>query len=299
MGEIKEIKQVSRPEAQRRQKQPPKQERPTIAVFDTYGEKVVPIDPYDVMPDIAHGKAVESFIKCKCPAVDIKRYGKLIPTASQDENGNIFNESFKLLADSINKGEKIDAVNLSIGNEIEIKSLAKITELPLTRENLIEYKEKVREWFKKNNSKKGKQINEQFTSIEQITAKGVPVFVSAGNDGKKSVSLISFAKGVTTVGALEADGKSKTSYSVDNALVNKWEIGDYDINKVKNSNGEEGYDINGDNKPEILAKDTSSIKSFSSLLTFFLLDEVNGTSFSTPTATGKFLRNKYGCDCDK
>jgi len=311
--------------------------RPTVAVFDDFSNKIVPIDQYDMEADMSHGEAVEKQIVSQCPNVNIERKGKLIPS-TQEENNQIlaftknlvehgtpeektlfsnqakailvnqnmfkamqFNMSRDLgnLYQEIDKGKNYDAINFSKGATVKIEDLSKVTGLPLTRDNLDKYKDEVRKWLKQNNSNSIKEVNTTLESIEKITAKGVPFYVGAGNDGANSVNLYSFAHGATTVGALQnfqnKNAAEATAYSADNSLVTRWEQGNIPINKVKNAEGEDGFDINQDGKPDILKKDTTS--NFSLLSLFKKNEEISGTSFSTPTALGKDLRKKYKDTC--
>ena len=291
---------------------------PVVAEIDDFANKDIYIDPYDWTCDMTHGEAVASFIKAQCPAANIQRMGNLKPEDNLDFS---ITKSLKELSDSIDKGEKIDAVNMSIGIAIAIKKLAKATGLPLNRKNLHQYQNEIRNWIKNNDNKsiekklgldKETNLKEILENIEKITSKGIPVYIAAGNGrfdavGAACINLFSLANGVTTVGALEKDGKTKTNYSGDHSLVNKWEIGDNSIKRTK-KDGKWGYDINGDNNPEILEENTSSNK-FLSLKTpvnivksIFLTSPIDdnkthGTSFSTPTALGKDLRTRFGDAC--
>ena len=304
---------------------------PTVVVFDVYGDIVMPIDPFDNTPDMSHAKTAESYIKLECPTVNIEKRGKLTPTTETEkqaaakrfkellEKGSeeeklLFGEPIKKilenpntiidfdmkkeldnLIESTNNGKKIDAVNLSLSDSVKIKDLAKVTGLPLTAENLAQYKDKIREWIKNSNLPEIQKQNGILESLEKITDKGIPINVAGGNDGADSVNLFSFARGTTTVGALDPDGKTKTQYSADNSLVNRWEIGNYPVIKTKNKKGETGYDINGDNKPEILELATSGKQK--SVFDSGNPQIIKGTSFSTPRAIGKDLRAKFGNVC--
>ena len=305
------------------------QKHPNVVVVDLFGDKKLRVDPYDPAPDMTHGDAVVSYIKAQCPAANIIKRGKLTQTTEQEkieilegaktllnkgseEAKILFGEDakntienpdkitgfdtvthMKELAKSLVDGEKIDAVNLSMAETVKINNLAKVTGLPLTKENLSQYKNEIRKWFENSNLPEIKDCNEELESIEKITAGGIPFYVAAGNEGDKFVNLYSFAKGVTTVGALKEDRKTKTDYTVDNSLVDQWEQGDYPIKKIKDKKGHLiGYDINGDNEPEILAKDNSRNKSHLSALIYPLIKKERGTSFAAPTALGKDLRKK-------
>lgn len=316
---------------------------PKIFVFDDHADKIVKVDP-DNIPDISHGKAIGLYIKAQCPAVGITKGGKLTPITKADikkqyleaknllekgapEEKLLFGEiahtivenpdenygfnkrnGLKKLAKDVENGARYDAVNLSMGEIIRIEDLAKVTGLPLTRSNLAQYKDKVREWFKNSKLPSIKKENEQLESIERVTAKGIPFYISGGNSGKNYVNLLSFAKGVTTVGALVGD--EKADYSANNSLVTKWSQGDYIVNRIEDKKGKLiGYDINDDNKVDVLAKETSGGENpFNDdedspypnnkiLRNIFASEVLSGTSYAAPSAIGEDLREKYGDAC--
>lgn len=283
--------------------------RPTVAIVDAYLSKNNPVDLFDRTLDISHGQAVELFVLAQCPAANIERKNaeKFISIGNTKTNSKSNNPETNVdasielmkLAEEVKKGKKLDAVNLSIGQAIKITTLAKATGLPLTRENLDKYKAEIRAWIMKRFSEDAKPIIE---AIEQITAAGIPVYHAAGSQGADYVNFASFANGVTTVGALAEDNKTKAPYSADNSVITRWERGDYFITRTKDKKRDNLYDINEDGKTDILgkngAKDESWIDS-----TFFpnRVDKVSfleGTSFSTPVALGEDLRAKFGSACD-
>lgn len=268
-----------------------------VVVLDTHKDKAI---PSILTPVKSHGDAMISLIKKECPGVTIERMGKMNETTQADQK-RISNESkhfmetgsetekllfgqdtehlallisdffgfnsFKELADSVEKGKKPDAVNLSMATEVKISNLAAVTKLPLTRENLKQYKKQVREWIRNSQLPKIKKLNEELENIERLTAKGIPIYVGAGNKGKNYVNLYSFADRVTTVGALEKNEKTKTPYTVDNSLVTIFEVGNLPIKDMMDKNSE-----NSDER----------IYSSSNLL-------IPGTSNSTAITTGKKL----------
>lgn len=303
---------------------------PKVAVIDNFGDKVFPIDPYDKSSDMTHGSAVESYIKKECPNANIKQMGKFNPTTQSEINEffkktkkdwdgaspeakilfgegtegflknpsrlkHMFNStpSLNKLNQSINQGEKIDAVNISATIGVRIDDLAKVTGLPLTRDNLKAYNNEVRNWFKETKIHDLQWPDKNLRSVENITQKGVPVFIAAGNDGPDYVNLYSFAKGVTIVGALKEDDKTKTPYSGDNSLVSGWARGDYPITQVKNQDGKIGYDINADNKIDIPEENVTGHKTQDLQLVNSIT--LIGTSNASPAFTGKYLRQKGLC----
>lgn len=315
--------------------------KPTVVVFDDHADKLVRIDP-DPVPDIPHGKAVGLYIKAQCPSAEIIRGGQLTPVTKADikkqyleaknllekgsfEENILFGETaqemlenpdenfgfdkrsgLKKLAKDVENGARYDAINLSMGEVVRIEDLALVTKLPLTRNNLAQYKDKVREWFKKSKLPSIKKENEQLESIEKITAKGIPFFISGGNSGKDCVNLLSFAKGATTVGALIGDNKA--DYSANNSLVTEWGQGDYIINRIEDKKGKlAGYNITDSFKNDVPVRETSikkdpfegddSPNNNKVLRNIFATEVISGTSYASPSAVGKYLRKKFKDAC--
>lgn len=264
----------------------------------------IKIDPYDDIEDISHKKAVNKYIYAQCPA-----------------------------AKAVNlHSRKIDAVNLSLSYNATIDSLADVTGLPLTRDNLAKYRPQIAAWLrppqKKNGRYNAQELDKymdkmeknglpieaagQFEQLEDITKKGIPVFVSGGNATSIGVNLLGFANGVKTVGALDRNGH-KAPYSANNSLITIWEQGDYPVKQVIDAHGNIlGYNITGGIKLEIPLNQTTGRPPFKPLLitknkasisssekpTPKIVGDAKGTSFAAPTIVGKYLRQKYGKDCD-
>jgi hypothetical protein len=87
-------------------------------------------------------------------------------------------------------------------------------------------------------------------ALERIAAKGVPVFVAAGNDGGTSlINTLALFPSVRTVGALAPDGL-KAAYSSKGDL---WRSGRFVFKKVAG-----GIDINNDGAPEFADQSLST-----------------------------------------
>ena len=80
--------------------------------------------------------------------------------------------------------------------------------------------------------------------LEDIAEMGVRVYTIAGNGGKGMVNTYSFADGITTVGAREAELKNFVS---DNVFVDVHMSAAYQPRLVRDSSGvPKGYDFDGD-----------------------------------------------------
>src|SRR5699024_6942913 len=95
-------------------------------------------------------------------------------------------------------------------------------------------------------------------ALERLSAKGVKIYISAGNKGKNYLNLYTLADNVNVVGATNSYGTAKTKFSNNNSLVNRWFKGVFSVKKIKDKDGQTGFDINEDGKIDILAKDTTS-----------------------------------------
>jgi len=310
--------------------------RPYAVVVDDFADNTVSIYPKESAV-LSHGDVVSSFITKECPNAMIERRGSQQPKTI-NEKAEIYNymdniikngtpEEKKLfledalattksikeinrknlhidkylqnIATEIKKGKKIDGVNLSRENSVGIKDLAEVTGLPLTRGNLSEYKEQVRNWIKNNKSNAFIKLNNEITAIEEITSTGVPVYVAAGNSGEDGVNLYSFANGSTTVGSKEkymgGMFSAASEESSNNSLVKRFEQGGYQVRQIRDNFGQIGYDINEDDKIDIYEKDLppNFVKNHEGKENKI----IHGTSYAAPTALGKDLKNKYNESC--
>ncbi|OGH99377.1 MAG: hypothetical protein A2104_07920 [Candidatus Melainabacteria bacterium GWF2_32_7] len=250
---------------------------PLVAIVGNFDQKIIDIDG-DSIPDLSHEETISRIVKATCPDIQIKPF----KIEGHKNNPDYFDldqalEKLSEISEIVENGEKIDAVNVSLGKEILINTFRECTGLPVNGENIINYKDQIREWLKnpsiplavktiidfKEPGKSGrmiqefKTINKIIDAIEQITDKGVPVYIGAGNEGPEYFNILALAKGSIPVGALDAKSNKK-SFSADNSLINRFEQGIYNISAVTDKdNTIIGYDLTGDNKPEVLANEVS------------------------------------------
>ncbi|WCN13323.1 hypothetical protein GV054_10045 [Marinomonas mediterranea] len=124
-------------------------------------------------------------------------------------------------------------------------------------------------------------------ALEALTEQGVKVFTIAGNSGARTVNTLSFAKGVTTVGAKEPE----LSYFItNNVFVDVYEQAAYEIKRIDNQIGQTvGYDINDDGCEDIPLALISRTKQ--TTLPAKVWPPIKGSSFAAPLAMKKALLN--------
>lgn len=242
-----------------------------IAVVDDYFQKTIRIDS-DRIPDMVHGVAVEAFIKSGLPNAQITRM-----STTYDES-SVKNALTYIL----NGAEKYDAINLSKSSDISYKEISKFIGMKVTPQNVAQNKDEIKNRFFASKHHDAQYIKEIITSLEKIAADGTKIYIAAGNNGNKNFNLYTLADGVNVVGATLKHGKI-APYSSSNKLVTRYERGSFRINKVKDENGQWGFDITQNGKPDIMASETTSkVKK-----AFF---DLYGTSFAAPQALARDFR---------
>lgn len=245
---------------------------PKIAVIDQFKNNVIKVD-WDNKPDMLHGDAVESFIKSGLPNAQISRF-----------DTNLNESSVQSALDEILKsGVAYDAINLSKSSDIKLSNLSKLVGFEVSHQNLLKDKNIIKEKFFNSPYQEAQEIKHIIKSLEKLASQGVKIYVSAGNKGRDYINLYTLADNINVVGAANKYGVAKTQFSCDNPLVNRWCKGVYAVKKLTDKDGNIGFDINEDDKIDILAKDTTSkIK--------LPAQKIYGTSFAAPTALVMDLR---------
>jgi len=278
----------------------------------------------DGIADISHGEIVLGIVKEIYPEAQVLQYKTESifngDKSSISEVNNSINEILKL----INSGVKIDAVNISLASNFDIKTLGYIIDEDLKADNLsaknVIILEKLKEKTQNSLSvlllaikileSKDKINDENFKNpflapfialqqalliknsvgtienIEKLTNKGVSVYLSGGNTGSESFNLLSLAKNSITVGATEDPEKRiKSDYSVNNNLVDKWNYGTIDVFCEFNGNKLNRYDVAKLNTLSNISQETESVK-------YYTLT-TKGTSFAAPRTLAEDLKQKY------
>ncbi len=241
-----------------------------VALVDEFSRKTIQLD-VDRKPDITHGEAVEAFIKSGLPDVAIDRF---------DTNVNEVTVRDALKTILSHRG-KYDAVNISKASYITYKELSKLVGCKITPKNLYEKKELIKDKFFKSNYPEVGYLKEINTYLEELIKSGTRVYIASGNQSKGALNLYTLANGAEIVGALKNNGK-RAGFSTINSLVNRHEKGVFKVKKIKDENGQKGFDFTQDGKIDIYDKDTTSRFKFP-------LFWITGTSFAAPQALIKDL----------
>lgn len=183
---------------------------------------------------IPHGKVVEANAKLIAPNLRIHRVQ--VPNNPFQNGGWNVKTALKQLKKDLDAGLEIDAVNMSFGTSIPIERLRQDLKLPeLTAQNIHKYRTHILKNFDRiqfrsdleiatlglvDRGNVKRYVKETIDLVEQI-AERKPVYLAAGNDGPNYVNLLSLAKGVITVGAVDAKDRA-TPYSGNNGLITKW-----------------------------------------------------------------------------
>lgn len=261
----------------------PQHSKPNVAVIDNFDTKNICVD-FGYTPDVAHGTVVKRLIEEGLPKAKIDCF-KVNTTKSGTEVFDGVDNCLGAVLANIKKGQKYDALNLSQSCDIDLKYLSDNVGVEITPENLAQNKKAILKWLSSPKAKtSGVKLNSILDKLNKISASGTKVYIGAGNEGKKVFNLFSLANNVKTVGALDNDGK-KASYSANNSLVTRWNLGSLKIQKLEDKNGKSGFDYTGDGTIDVYSDKTSCPIKISSW------EELEGTSFSTPRALVRDLKN--------
>jgi hypothetical protein len=277
------------------QPQPTNSNGPNVVVVDQTSIPKAGIDiDGDRTPDTAHGTIVGQFIKTTLPDANVST------VELPDFEPASLVAAFNGVAQRIDRGEKVDAVNFSAQTFDTIPDLAKATGLPLTQDNLAQFKGEIRNRLKilsqnptafggtKDQVERMTQFVPVLESLDRLTERNIPVYVAAGNDGKNQINLFTLVNNAKVIGATNAQGQ-KTDYTADNSLITRFTRGDFPVVPIRNAAGQvTGADFTGDNKQDIDANSLSGKGR-----TFAADQQVSGTSFATPKALAEDLRNRF------
>lgn len=172
----------------------------------------------------------------------------------------------------------------------ESSTLVSAFEEPLRIDHRKEYIETIRQWGQEFPA--WQDTYEVIRALESLAAKGVQVFTISGNSGPRTVNTLSFAAGVTTVGAAETE---LNYFIANNVFVDTYEQAAYLLKRIDDPSGAPlGYDIDGDGCPDIPihALTSQSIDNLPDVL----WPPIKGSSFAAPMALKKSLvKNPLSC----
>lgn len=251
-----------------------------IVVVDDFKTKIIDIDG-DQIADLSHGEVVEKYVLNNNP---VARIEKMQINADKDGTFDIqdYTNQMNTLADRIEAGEKFDAVNVSLADEIDLTASKDINASNI-RENEAAAREDMVLNTTQDSSPRRKNVKAYIEATERVTALGTEVYIAGGNDFVNGYNLFGLADGTTQVGTISAVGDTILAKNSD---IERYERGEYFVDPIfkyddKGNESIAGYDITEDGNVDVFPEQLSSKgkrENYSSIV---------GSSFSTPTAVGK------------
>lgn len=205
-------------------------------------EKYIDVDG-DLLPDVAHGEIVESFLKISGKSVlRQKLEGSLSPSETY--------EVFKEILEDVKSGRlQISAINFSQIIPLSLAAFDKEIVAGTNSENIFDNRQaimkKMIDGFKSAEITLYEDLNNVFAEFKNLE---IPVVVAAGNQGEDYINFFSLLPGVISVGSLAID-KEPLLTSGNSSLVTVWRQGEYVVKRLADSS----VDFNNDGKPEIAA----------------------------------------------
>jgi len=247
---------------------------PEIVVVDSFNRKITDING-DGIPDLSHGKFCKTVIKSVLPKAHVTNYRVAgYKGHTGDENMSSVVANFHKIAEKIKNGGKVDAVNFSFGIVKTFDELSKYLKTNITRQNVNEHVEEIKNWLQTLNKPENKGLVKEFdsnhqgikdihkaiSSIEEVTSQGVPVYIGAGNSGPESFNLYTLANKSISVKAMNGDkvNSKVLDFSCDNSVSKRGARGIYFPIKVVAPSGKvKGYKISENSKLIIKARELS------------------------------------------
>jgi hypothetical protein len=193
----------------------------------------------DGTKDFPHGVVVEAILRAFLPGTEVLRFGSATTTIPAE----LVVEQFRIIRAAVLGGRRIDAVNLSLGWNMPLHILRRLTGVDgLSPDSLQRDVPAVRRWALADT--KFPNLAEALRAIEQVTALGVPVYVAAGNKGSHFANLFCFAEGVVPVAATCRHGHVLPSSAESSICV--WAEGRFGVRRVPG-----GYDLNFSGEPDL------------------------------------------------
>lgn len=182
-------------------------------------------------------------------------------------------------------GKKYNALDMPTANYVLFKPLSEEIGIEITPQNISQHKDELKRWlFQTYTDEFWVKRKEIIEKLDKISARGVAIYIPAGNKGNESLNMFSLANKARTVGALNKE-RQKAWFSADNSLITNWELGIFKVRTECNSKGKCGLDYTEDG-----SVDTYFAPSPNNV-TIDLDDYIMGTSFSTSRAIPKDLNS--------
>jgi hypothetical protein len=283
-----------------------------VAVIDDFNTRLFDLDQ-DGTPDLTHGEVILRQLKSHLPGTTFLKldignvagrdlYKRLEDGSidSPQERNRLLHENMETIFEQLNRrldeGERLDAVNLSLGSVYDIEmmtlqTVSEVTQVPLSKENAPQKLGEVRQQLF-NLAKHPHQEERQayyasyvplLKGIEGLTKRGVPVYVPSGNQPDE-VNPFGLARGAIQVGARDKEGEL-LPFSANHGMVQRFARGTFSARPV-----EGGYDLTGNGQAEVSFAEVSGKGSDGNSQQSPL--EISGTSFAVPTALAEDLQRK-------
>lgn len=237
-----------------------------VYIIDNFEVKTIDLTA-DSQFEVSHGECVEAILTAynkdiKSERLNLKEY-----------NSIELSNQFQRVLNDINNGKHVDAVVMPFEFPLKISLLDEKIDKDLSRGNLEDYNDKIREWLESEFPDAYRNIVE----IEKITELGVKVYISAGNSGAGYLNVFNLAKNTYDVG-VDAQGTELCFYC-NNQLVNYHEKASFEVKQT-----EDGFDFDGDGKVNLKIPCINGNNKISTVL--------KGTSFSVALYAAKDLIKK-------
>ncbi len=219
---------------------------PKVALVDLVATSKVDIDG-DGIGDMPHHELVRRILKAYCPSAQVTKLLTQLSPGKHPERQ--IAEVFNGIAEQAEGGNYYDAVCIPLGIESKYSDI-ELPDRELSPKNIINQRAAINRELNDETEKRWQFIPPVVAAIERLIKTGTPVYIAAGNYGSDAFSFLNVVHQAIQVGALH--GNRKAPYSVDNSVINRWEQGFYEVSKVKG-----GYDLTGDNVPEVLDSEVS------------------------------------------
>jgi hypothetical protein len=222
-------------------------------IFDDMDTPVVAVD-FKRQLMASHGLTTQRIIEMLNPNVDVEPTHVVLDDPKVSSVPELTKFLKQALADK-EAGKHVDAINISAGNQFNMRVLsaiasAPITGLIITPENLFTHKREVKKGLREQSEKLTflQDYVEQIDLLEKLASLGVEIFIAAGNDGPGTMNILALADNVHVVGNLNAKGQVM-GQSSETTAVTDYARGTYTLVEKTAPTGEVVFDALGNGTP--------------------------------------------------
>lgn len=247
--------------------------RDEFVIVDTNDIKDIDINR-DGKGDFTHGQMVEKFFKFFRPLASVKFFQvKKHPPEYYNVNDNDLLRVLKEAHDYV-KTHSVKALNLSLGNSLEIDQIKQLTgykfnDNTLSKKDRAKLEHYYQQVFEKSFSQQipeDRELTEKEETIvtsriikvlEDIIAEGTAVFIAAGNEGKSSLNMLNLARGSHSIGSVNTLN-NVSSFSPDHKFL-EYAQGEFVVNQLVINGKVAGYNLTGGYNIEIKPDEVSNV----------------------------------------